>query len=72
MSRDNIILSVSNLLVALPIQAAWKLNKYWECAMFAGIAIASSLQHITDTKHNRIGLFPGAYAFLWLDRMFHI
>jgi len=74
----NYLLGVSNVVGILALISFIEHNSiYWvtNASITMGIIIASALMHLSETKHQLIGVFPyNSYSneFLWLDRFLAI
>lgn len=82
LTNVNLIVSVSNLIGLIPFikvcnrkkPPKWKQDnrsKWIEVPLIGSTILASTLMHLTETKHNLPGLFLQKYSnhFLWLDRI---
>jgi hypothetical protein len=58
MSKFNYILSLSNIAGIFPLYASIKKRNYVISALTGTIMVASTLMHISETKHQLIGIHP--------------
>lgn len=76
----NLVVAGTNLLGLVPFAKAykkrnptWKNNIRWvEAPLIGGTIIASTLMHLSETKHGLPGICLQSYSnhLLWLDRLF--
>ena len=71
MSIINLILAASNLYGLKPMYKSLVFGRYWEALFISTAMLASTLMHISETKHDLPGMFLVEYSYqlLWFDRI---